>query len=377
MLLAATILHTPVFAQSNPVVRAVLFHSATCHYCDQVMQEVLPDLFSTYNDRMEWFYVPDENGRATVGLPDVVELRGDTFQLMFVNANTEFAATVVFEWARTSGVSINELRLPFLLMGDQHLMGLDEVSGLLPGMIDEGIEKGGVDWPELASLKGVLDKLTPVPDPDSEGGAKIRLPPAPGAGYYRKSVSIVEKISRDPFGNTLSIIVLSLMVLSIIGIIIYARRGDSFKENQWASLAIPVLAVIGAAVSAYLTVGETTGGELSCGPVGDCNAVQESPYSTLFGFLPVALLGLGGYIAIIVAWFLKQLTGGRLSQAAAIGLFIISALGMLFSIYLTTLEPFVIGATCLWCLSSAVIITLLTWLSIKPAVGAFKKIRKG
>jgi uncharacterized membrane protein len=33
--------------------------------------------------------------------------------------------------------------------------------------------------------------------------------------------------------------------------------------------------------------------------------------------------------------------------------------GVLFSIYLTFLEPFVIGATCAWCLSSAVIMTLL------------------
>ena len=33
--------------------------------------------------------------------------------------------------------------------------------------------------------------------------------------------------------------------------------------------------------------------------------------------------------------------------------------GMSFSIYLTFLEPFVIGATCMWCLSSAVIMLLL------------------
>ena len=43
---------------------------------------------------------------------------------------------------------------------------------------------------------------------------------------------------------------------------------------------------------------------------------------------------------------------------------------MLFSLYLTYLEPFVIRAVCIWCLTSAVIITLLLLLSIDPALQA-------
>jgi uncharacterized membrane protein len=35
--------------------------------------------------------------------------------------------------------------------------------------------------------------------------------------------------------------------------------------------------------------------------------------------------------------------------------------GVLFSIYLTYLEPFVIGATCAWCLTSAISMTLILW----------------
>jgi uncharacterized membrane protein len=40
--------------------------------------------------------------------------------------------------------------------------------------------------------------------------------------------------------------------------------------------------------------------------------------------------------------------------------------GMLFSIYLTYLELFVIHAVCIWCLSSAVIITALMLLNLPP-----------
>jgi uncharacterized membrane protein len=45
----------------------------------------------------------------------------------------------------------------------------------------------------------------------------------------------------------------------------------------------------------------------------------------------------------------------------------LAAIGVMFSIYLTFLEPFVIGATCAWCLASAIIITALFWLSLPPA----------
>jgi uncharacterized membrane protein len=43
-------------------------------------------------------------------------------------------------------------------------------------------------------------------------------------------------------------------------------------------------------------------------------------------------------------------------------------LGTLFSIYLTFLEPFVIGATCIWCITSAIVITLLLWTTTGPAL---------
>ena len=45
--------------------------------------------------------------------------------------------------------------------------------------------------------------------------------------------------------------------------------------------------------------------------------------------------------------------------------------GILFSIYLTFLEPFMIGASCLWCLSSAILMAALMYLSIAPGKMAF------
>ena len=46
--------------------------------------------------------------------------------------------------------------------------------------------------------------------------------------------------------------------------------------------------------------------------------------------------------------------------------------GVLFSLYLTILEPFVIRAACAWCLTSAVLVTLLMLLSLRPALQAIE-----
>jgi len=49
---------------------------------------------------------------------------------------------------------------------------------------------------------------------------------------------------------------------------------------------------------------------------------------------------------------------------AAAGIIGMAMFGTLFSLILTFLEPFVIGATCLWCLASAVLITAIFILSV-------------
>ena len=109
-----------------------------------------------------------------------------------------------------------------------------------------------------------------------------------------------------------------------------------------------------------------------CGPVGDCNAVQASPFAKLFGFLPVGLLGAVGYIGIIVAWFVGRGRKGGLSRLAPLLVFVMALFGVLFTIYLTYLELFVIHAVCIWCLSSAVLMALVLILSVGPALEALQ-----
>jgi uncharacterized membrane protein len=78
---------------------------------------------------------------------------------------------------------------------------------------------------------------------------------------------------------------------------------------------------------------------------------------------------------VIAGWLVGRLGARPWSDWARLALAAGAAAGVAFSIYLTFLEPFVIGATCLWCLSSAVIVTALLWLSAGPGWRAQQRLR--
>jgi uncharacterized membrane protein len=161
------------------------------------------------------------------------------------------------------------------------------------------------------------------------------------------------------------------MIISVIySTILLIKSPELGSRNRFPSWVIPILCLAGIGVSFYLTYVETTQTPAFCGPVGDCNSVQQSPYATLWGVLPVGILGLLGYIAIGLVWGFSQYSKGYIKDYSGIIMWGLALVGTLFSIYLTFLEPFVIGATCIWCITSAIIITLLLWASTEPAIRA-------
>jgi uncharacterized membrane protein len=153
------------------------------------------------------------------------------------------------------------------------------------------------------------------------------------------------------------------------GVFLFRRSSNSLPGYSWSWL-IPALCLVGLGVAGYLAYVETTRVEAVCGPVGDCNTVQQSEYARLFGVLPIGVLGLVGYVMILLAWGIGRIAGQRLAAYASLAVLGLTFFGVLFSIYLTFLEPFVIGATCAWCLTSALIMTALFWLSLFPARAA-------
>jgi vitamin-K-epoxide reductase (warfarin-sensitive) len=91
----------------------------------------------------------------------------------------------------------------------------------------------------------------------------------------------------------------------------------------------------------------------SINDIWDCGAVNRGPYSVFYG-VPVALIGILGYIFLFVMEALKY---WRVMAVASIG-----ALG--FSLYLTHIEASVLQTWCQYCVGSLITISLITLLSI-------------
>ena len=91
--------------------------------------------------------------------------------------------------------------------------------------------------------------------------------------------------------------------------------------------------------------------------------MQQSVYSEVGG-VPVALLGLIAYAALLVLTLLRGHIPENLEDYIPLAIFGISLVGVLYSAYLTYLELFVIYAICRWCVSSAIFITAIFLLSL-------------
>lgn len=137
--------------------------------------------------------------------------------------------------------------------------------------------------------------------------------------------------------------------------------------KNWFKWGILVLVVGGLAVAGYLSFVESLNAPVICGASKGCEDVQSSKYSVIWGFLPVGVLGFWGLLGILAAWLLAQFGPLNLRRFGILGIWGFAIFGVLFSTYLTFLEPFVIGATCMWCITSAIFMILLLLISTPAA----------
>jgi uncharacterized membrane protein len=128
--------------------------------------------------------------------------------------------------------------------------------------------------------------------------------------------------------------------------------------HAWRGRAMVMLAALGAAVAGYLTWAHYSGALALCAGAGGCEAVQASRFATVAG-VPVALLGLGLYLALLGLAVWRTGRGLAAPGGVALALFGLALAGTLYSAYLTYLELRVIGALCPWCVGSAALVTAI------------------
>lgn len=327
-LVSSLALLSTAFQSSGAVVRAVLFFSPTCPHCHAVMTETLPPIMEEY---------------------------GEQLQIVAIDTTTPGGQQLYQSAVQALDIPEERRAVPSLVVGTTVLVGSLEIPSLLPGLVETGLAGGGIGWP---GIPGLLDALPP----DLTGETALVTPEG----------DLLARFSQDVLGNGLAVLVL-LATLGTLGWAAFqlgTRRPSAprlMAGGAWRTWGVPVLATAGAAISVYLTYIESTGSLAACGPVGDCNAVQQSEYASLFGLVPVGALGVVGYGLILAIHVSRRNLTGPADARAGFVLLLITAAGTAFSAYLTFVEAFVIGAACAWCLSSAILMTLLLTSTIPEA----------
>jgi len=309
-------------AQDVPVVHAVMFWMDGCPHCQQVLDNVLPPLQEKY---------------------------GDQFKLQLVELVTSEDVDRLYQLAAAYKIPKEQAGVPFLVIGDRVLIGSGEIPAELPGLIESYLASGGVALPDITRLIETRSSPEPIPSAFTNG--------------FWLAISA-------------SIFMLASLLFAAVAFVRGASKLPSIFSKRWMQPALPLLCLIGLAVAGYLAYVETQAVSAVCGPVGDCNAVQSSPYARLFGILPIGVLGMVGYLAILAAWLYNRLRHDRIALYMPMIVFGMTIFGVFFSLYLTFLELFVIKAVCIWCITSAVIMTLLMYLSLQPALQSMDRLQE-
>jgi len=145
-----------------------------------------------------------------------------------------------------------------------------------------------------------------------------------------------------------------------------AQMGNTSQGRNWLRWLGIGLAILGLAVAVYMSYAELSGQETSCpgatdaaGAAGavavDCGFVQSSIYAKVLG-VPVAVIGVAGYLAILGVWLLEDRVG-ILREYSHLLVFGMALFGFLFEAYLTYAELFIMYTVCTWCLLTGVFMT--------------------
>lgn len=122
--------------------------------------------------------------------------------------------------------------------------------------------------------------------------------------------------------------------------------------------ALAVCGIIVSSVSLQHHFAKSTTEYCDIGETFNCDIVNRSAYSSLFG-IPVALIGMLGYAALA-----GLATVYRKRRDTPLLLLCGAAAGLAFALYLTYIEARVLGVWCILCLSSLALISSITVLSL-------------
>jgi len=138
-----------------------------------------------------------------------------------------------------------------------------------------------------------------------------------------------------------------------------------FLRSLWhPGIALALLDFVGLCIALYLSYVELRSEIPTCGVIKGCETVATSEYSRIAG-VPVAVFGVVLSLTLMMlalAWWRTGRPGLLLAHYA------LSMVGVIFEVYFTYLELFVIDAVCIWCAAYGItlvarfLLSLIVWL---------------
>ncbi len=127
---------------------------------------------------------------------------------------------------------------------------------------------------------------------------------------------------------------------------------------------IMLLAFGGLAITSYIHRKKTTAQPMVC-PIGsNCEVVVHSEYSEMF-HIPLEIIGALYYTIMILTYSLFLAFPYLHNAGAAVIILEITTVAFLFSVYLISVQAFIIKEWCTWCLGSAFICSLIFLIEFK------------
>lgn len=380
IILVLVMLMMPTVQAQEPVY-GVFFYLPTCPHCHEVMDNHWPDIESRFGDQLRVIFVD-------VSTPDGGKLMQSAYDSGLIDSGS----------------------VPQLIIGSDVMVGSNDIPRLAPRVIEEGLAKGGIGYPDIPNIDmwfmdAGMGEFAPSAEMFTSSLSDdpanfiamgvlaflvlslILIGFAAWQLMGQNSIQLLSKLmtqigwwmllisSLTGFGLGLTLlfgseelVITSLAILlSILFIGTVAVIGNKPTLHEVPNWLVPVTIIAGIIAAAYLSYVEFYSTDAVCGAMGNCNMVQESDYAQIGG-IPIGFMGLAAYVIMLVVWLVGRSDYKQLADSVLVGF---AVLGTMFSAYLTFLEPFVIGATCVWCLTSAIVMLSLLWLIVPPVLDRF------
>lgn len=127
--------------------------------------------------------------------------------------------------------------------------------------------------------------------------------------------------------------------------------------------AVIVCAIAGLFLAAYIHYKKSLRDSFICPLGSNCARVVSSHFSKILN-VPVELLGVVYYTVIAASYTIFLVFPATYSEAAVVVILSLTAVAFFFSLYLTAAQLFVLKELCTWCLTSALLSTLIFFLGL-------------